>query len=510
MFLFSILITGLTFVSQDNGADEVNSTLNVSSKFQPLILQNKALTPHDPIIIIGDSELIAYGFPGDGSPTLPYIIDGYSIINSSITDGIVVENTTKHFKITNCYVEVNNDGIRIRNLANGTAIIANNHIIGGANAFGILVVNSDNTIVANNSILECNTGLRISDCSGLYAYNNTFIGGSPVGYICSAGIYPSKSSNVFLINNTIDDFNRGIYTLEVTSSLFANNTILSSKEYGGIYLGENSDYNTIINNTILHNSAFDGIRLYKSEFNDISYNTVKFNTGYGCNLGIGASSNIVHHNNFILNNFPNSQGYSGTIHNLWYQPNINEEGNYWFDWNGSGSYETDGFHDLDFYPLNSPTVMNWTGFVFSPFPDDVFEDNDNLEDAPEIVLGKKFYLIYNDIDYFRFTLNATYNIEVKLEFDYPTINLDLFLLPDNFTGSSDDILASSEETITSETITYEALASGVYFLLVECSDETFILQDYRLSVLLTGLLITQCYLDFSSIHFSYLCYNCNI
>lgn len=349
--ILSILITGLIIFSQSNFTIYTQS---LSFEIHSINLHKKSLTPHIPIIVNGDSDFHDYDFPGNGSPDSPYLIEGYSIIDSASADGIVVENTTKHFIVRNCYIEVNGDGLRVKNISNGTAVIADNQFR-GCDSDAIVVVYADFTIVANNTGLEDHTGLRISYCDGVYANNNTFVGGSPVEYICASGIYASYCDYITLINNSIDDFNRGIFTRDTSNSIIAKNTILSSKEYGGIYLFQNSDNNLIINNTVLNNSAYDGIRLYDCDDNEITYNIVKNNNGYGCSLMSGSRNNIAHHNNFINNGYGLSQGYASSSLNTWYQIEINE-GNFWSDWDGSGSYAISGSDSFDLYPLGEPVV----------------------------------------------------------------------------------------------------------------------------------------------------------
>ncbi|MHA1188147.1 MAG: right-handed parallel beta-helix repeat-containing protein [Candidatus Heimdallarchaeota archaeon] len=477
-----LLLTSLVIFPQSYCT---NSTKDIPNELQPNILLDKSLIPHEPINVDGDSSFIDYGFLGNGTHNSPYIIEGFSVINSTYIEGIIIFNTTKHFIITNCYVEVNGEGIRVEDVANGTAVIANNQLK-GCNSAGLVLVRADGTIVANNTGLKNQISLRISYSRGVYVYNNTFTGGSPSTYTCIRGISTLDCTKLFITNNTIDDFEENILMLTTTFSLIANNTILSSNGHGGIFLWYGCDYNLVINNTVLNNSFEDGIRLIRSNYNKISFNTVKNNTRYGCNLDDESENNTIHHNNFINNNNDLAQGYSILDSNTWYQVTINE-GNYWSDWDGLNSYEITGSTSVDLYPLLSPAVMNWTGFQFSLAIDDIYEDNDCIEDAPEIPFFKTLQLIYNDVDFFQFIINATFNVKVIIEFNTYAIDLNFFLLPCNFTGSDDDILASSIEAPFQEIINSNALPPGVYYLLVECPDVSFNTIGYTMIVTLTGV-----------------------
>ncbi|MCG3254063.1 MAG: right-handed parallel beta-helix repeat-containing protein [Candidatus Heimdallarchaeota archaeon] len=450
--------------------------------FHPLNVRKKTLTPHVPIVVNGDSGFTDYGFPGDGSRENPFLIEGYSIINSTDADGLVVGNTTKHFIVRNCYIEVNGDGLRVKNISNGTAVIANNQFQ-GCDSDAIVVVYADFTIVANNTGLEDHTGLRISYCEGVYAYNNTFVGGSPAGYICASGIYSSYCDDLILVNNSLDDFNRGIFTRDTSNSLLANNTILSSKEYGGIYLFQSSDNNLIINNTVLSNSFLDGIRLYNCDENEIAYNTIKDNNGYGCNIKTGSLYNVIHHNNFVNNGYGASQGCASSNLNTWYLSGINE-GNFWSDWIGSGFYPIIGPANYDLYPLSSPAIMNWSDFPFDYIIDDIYEENDFIENAPEIPFNLLLNLIYLDTDFFRLNLNVNDFFSATIEFDETEFNLDIYLLPHNYSGSVEEILAFGEKNTSPETLNYTAHYSGIYYLWINCYDGVSTPQNYTLLITL--------------------------
>ncbi|MHA1936657.1 MAG: hypothetical protein ACW97O_00430, partial [Candidatus Thorarchaeota archaeon] len=64
-------------------------------------------TPHDPIVIDGDASFsdtaLLEGWPGDGSPENPYIIDGFDIdLGGAIGHCISIYNTRVSFTISNC------------------------------------------------------------------------------------------------------------------------------------------------------------------------------------------------------------------------------------------------------------------------------------------------------------------------------------------------------------------------------------------------------------------------
>ncbi len=60
--------------------------------------------PHAPVVIASDDELSAGGWPGDGSPSSPYLIEGLLIETNGT--GISVSDTSLHLKVRDCVIVV--------------------------------------------------------------------------------------------------------------------------------------------------------------------------------------------------------------------------------------------------------------------------------------------------------------------------------------------------------------------------------------------------------------------
>jgi parallel beta-helix repeat protein len=204
-----------------------------------------------------------------------------------------------------------------------------------------------------------------------------------------------------------------------------NSSIISNNKYGIIfrdydfYIGEDSSYNKIMNNTIknnkkdgihfehtlsdyhsynliflneISNNNQHGIYMIMSEYNQIFSNNFISNTKMGVNLTMcmgGGAYNSVYHNNFIDNSEEDAQASAWwTIYNDW-DNGYPSGGNYWNDYDGSDEYSgpyqnisgSDGIGDTpyelhydkwyypydvdyDFYPLMNP----WGGNI-RPFAD---------------------------------------------------------------------------------------------------------------------------------------------
>ena len=298
------------------------------------------LTPHNPIEITSDSDFEV--FPGTGTEEAPYIIDGYNITSTS-QNGIYINGTTKYFIVRNCYIDAVKYGIYIFNVADGTATVINNTC--SDNVEGILLHKSGGSIVVNNTCRNNYYGLCLWFSGSSTVANNTC--NSNYHY----GIMLSFSGSSTIANNTCSNNINwgGIVFEESGSSTVANNTCSNNR--GGFYLS-GSGSSTIINNICINNSD-DGIYLAFSAFCVITYNLLQDNEKYGVYLRSDSDNCLFHHNAFVDNNLGGtSQACDNGTNNFWYDSSINE-GNFWSDWSGRGSYSIDGSASSeDLYPLD--------------------------------------------------------------------------------------------------------------------------------------------------------------
>ncbi|MFQ5980459.1 MAG: right-handed parallel beta-helix repeat-containing protein [Candidatus Heimdallarchaeota archaeon] len=194
----------------------------------------------DPIYIDEDSDFAAYGFPGDGSESNPYVIENYNIFNSTATL-IHVENTTVHFEIRDNNlngIDGSNDGIFLSRVVNGT--------------------------ISSNTIFNCQTGINL-----FHSHDNTITN----NYITNNfghGIFLDGSGSNTIDYNTISESG--------ASTLIAGGTpsLLAAGSFGhGIYL-DPSNENTITYNDI-HDNSGSGVFLENSNQNVITVNAIHDN-----------------------------------------------------------------------------------------------------------------------------------------------------------------------------------------------------------------------------------------
>ncbi len=178
--------------------------------YTPTLLE---LTPHDPIEITSDSDFEV--FPGSGTAEDPYVIEGYNITTTEY-NGIYITDTTKYFTVRNCYVDAEDYGIYIDDVADGTVTVINNTCNNNYRC-GINLWSSGSSTVINNT---CNDNLE--------------------------GIYLSNSGISTVVNNTCNNNDKGIWLNFSGISTVENNTC--NNNWRGILL-QDSVSSTVVNNT---------------------------------------------------------------------------------------------------------------------------------------------------------------------------------------------------------------------------------------------------------------------
>jgi parallel beta-helix repeat protein len=180
---------------------------------------------------------------------------------------------------------------------------------------GIHISNTENVTVKNFLIENCSFGVSLDNCSRttLYGLNITGAWNDMPFSIVAAGIFMWHS----VYNN-------------ITGNHFDYNE-------DGVYLGEHSEHNTFVDNTIIGNRI--GISFFDS------------------------SSNVFYHSNFnnTFNFFDSGlDHYNYPSTNSW---DNGKEGNYWSDYNGTDQ-NNDGIGDTP-YKANARNIDNYP--LIEPF-----------------------------------------------------------------------------------------------------------------------------------------------
>ncbi len=228
-----------------------------------------AYTPHAPIYIWMDGGFFpANGVTGGtGTPSDPYIIEGWEI-DASTGTGIEIYNSNAHFIIRDVYIHsggTDYDGIYLFNADNGrveNALVTNNN-------YGIHISRSDVRVVNSNVSLNNDAGIRLSSYDG--AVENCEIYSNK-----GRGILFQFSENSIATGNTISNNNVGIYFFGAKNVTVTDNNIFSNKNYGTMLWA--STLVSLTGNSIFSNE-WEGIAFQGSSFVDIVDNAIVQN-GY--------------------------------------------------------------------------------------------------------------------------------------------------------------------------------------------------------------------------------------
>jgi parallel beta-helix repeat protein len=311
-----------------------------------------AYTPHDPIFIEGDENFTsANGVTGgNGTKADPYIIEGWSISNTSneLINGIEVRNTSAHFIIGNVSIELFwGAGIELNNVTNCTIYNVNifgsptyyvegisasyckdlkiinvytdvddggqiilgsvrNCVVEKSNISSTLFLGSCVNVSAINNDIEIDYYVMVWECKEITIVSNNFTNGDRIDI--------RNTENLTFHNNSLTkNVKYGIDIYTTKNSFFTNNTVNSTAlcfwlEYSDNNHFENnllssptnaiafrySSYNSIVKN----NFKGGGLSCFQSTNNNINGNVMD---GTSNGIGFGTSSNNYISNNTITN-----------------------------------------------------------------------------------------------------------------------------------------------------------------------------------------------------------------
>ncbi len=123
--------------------------------------------------------------------------------------------------------------------------------------------------------------------------------------------------------------------------------------------------------------------------------------------------------------------------------------------------------------------------------DDLYEENDIFEEAISLdILNSTYDLIYADFDYFKISVEEGTNFIVEIEFDNTCIDLDLYILPNDYSGDPSEILGKSESQTSKESVTYSISNAGGFIILIQNTQIDGIAQfptNYTLTLTIRGV-----------------------
>ncbi len=312
------------------------SGVSVSSSYYFTLIDNYFLA-------CGFRTILEFGYDH-----LTYTIENNSVNNKPLGFFKVIKNENYTEDIYGQLIFVNCTGIRVEN-----------HNISYASIAITILYCTNVTIRKNTCNYNVLSGISITASENISLINNTcnFNKGSLI-IRESVGIQIFSCAFVQVINNTILNNTYGIFFISY-GILIENNTI-SNNYYGILPYGYTWGITIIKRNYI--NANYYGIYYSSIDNGLIAYNTFFENVGYAVYINDpNSQENVIHHNNFINNNLAGqdtgfAQAYDDLGSNYWFDE-LNSEGNFWSDWQGSGSYTLDGSANAaDLYPLGSVVI----------------------------------------------------------------------------------------------------------------------------------------------------------
>jgi parallel beta-helix repeat protein len=268
-------------------------------------------------------------------------VSGFTIHSSGLdpeSSGISIiganENSVNHNVVRNSV-----NGIRLY-ASTGTNVA--NNTISNSN-YGIVVVGaSGSTVIGNIISTNVDMGIRVSDSSNVEVRENTILNST-------FGIALVGSTNSTLFRNNIQLCNYSIYTFGYGGNTLSTNQVSNCYDFG-IWMSK-SEQNTVTKNEVY--SSRIGIYLSNSIRNTIEGNILRNNIQFGLRLD-NTTESLIYSNilseNFlaaVLAYYSNNNTFfhnnCNSIHEVFASANstnlfdLNGEGNYWSDYNGTDS-----------------------------------------------------------------------------------------------------------------------------------------------------------------------------
>jgi parallel beta-helix repeat protein len=277
--------------------------------------------------------------------------------------GVYVENCSGA-EIVGNNVTNNSEGVELYGSSNN--LVSGNALMG--NGKGIASYFCSSNIIAGNSLADNDDGVLLVKSTECTVAGNGLMASNRDG-VC----FVSSSGNSLVENNVVGSGQDGVY-LDSSLSNGISGNVVSGSGGCGIVLRDESDSNSIFENSIRSNKengiVLSGIdQLNGPSGCNITRNTITDNRGYGVEL-YGSSGNRLVGNNVARNTFclgTNESSKNLVYHNnfmdntnrisAWKSLNVwNDafEGNYWSDYTG-GDLDRDGVGDSPFVVCENNT-----------------------------------------------------------------------------------------------------------------------------------------------------------
>jgi len=320
-FILAILIVTPYFISGII-TPSTKKGVEISTLSKSLALDLPSLEVHDPIVIHNDTAFHTIAademWAGDGSPSTPYIIEGFNITSNTV--GISIYNVTLSFEIRSCYIAspipwtfIGIDIFNVSHVAIYDTMIEIKHRgmqledIDSLSIYNCTMRDIEDECIyilwtEGSTIDDCDiyssygTGIYIQDCN-YTTISNTDISSLEMG----SGIYTEDSYFVTILDNEISNCSdHGIWAYESDTITIEGNTIYNN--HGGLIVVvmcgiflDNSHDAYIVENQIFDN-AQNGIYIYYSDWADVAGNDIYCNADHGIDVSHSTNGTIRENN----------------------------------------------------------------------------------------------------------------------------------------------------------------------------------------------------------------------
>ncbi|TET75214.1 MAG: hypothetical protein E3J43_08730 [Candidatus Heimdallarchaeota archaeon] len=248
----------------------------LSSIVLPVVLLKPV---YDEVILIeSDADFLKYDYIlGNGTSDAPYIIESRNIVDETSQYGIYIENTSVFFIIRDSKINVDMNGIYLKNNAPDTALVEDNEIT--VTSYGAIhLAYTSGVSIRKNIMKNCHRGLLIVKSEFIDINDNKFE---------STSIDLGSSENCSFINNHIQDYSYVSFYTSANITVDNNRFLCGTGTIGLSYLKNL----TFTNNEI----EFIGITISLEDYADLNNFEIENNTVAGFPFGF-----FINQNNLII------------------------------------------------------------------------------------------------------------------------------------------------------------------------------------------------------------------
>ncbi len=303
----------------------------------------------DPVVFYRNQDLQGGSFLSTAGEIIAMNVTNAHVYGSTVAGGVLLIGSS-HIDVESIQVSGNTFGAAL--LLCDNCSISGNRFMGIA-WYGAMVAMSSNIVVADNNV----TGAPDDISYGSYvaASDNVTVENNRFSTLNTGADQEYGTSDCAIRNNTISDCDAGIRLYETSNVTVDNNTVDGCDDGIGL---EYSSENALTNNRVADSVGY-GMDIYHSGSNTIQGNHVTGSRSYGIYVNDSDGSNLFYENRLSGNNgatFDHDSDHVQAFDDSADGWDYGGVGNYWADWQ-SPDEDEDGVVDLP-YVLDGEGVQD--------------------------------------------------------------------------------------------------------------------------------------------------------